>query len=111
DEVTLFYKAIDVMLMPTLGETYGMVTLEAMLMKKPVLGLGLEGTAALLEGGSLGWLYGMDNIPEAAYQLEQILTGDEAADRIEAAYRHVIKHYQSEDTMAATESLLLSLLR
>ncbi len=52
-----FYNAIDVFLLASGAETYGMVTLEAMAAGVPVAGSHSGGTIDLLKGGELGNLY------------------------------------------------------
>lgn len=57
EDVNLFHQAIDVFVMPSHGETFGMVTVEAMLSGKLVIGVNRDGTAALLGYGRLGLLH------------------------------------------------------
>jgi glycosyltransferase involved in cell wall biosynthesis len=52
-----FYQAIDLLLMTTQGETYGLVTVEALASKTPVLGNDSGGTPDLLDHGTFGYLY------------------------------------------------------
>src|SRR5690606_12125453 len=60
--VTAFYKAIDVFVMSSVGETYGMVTLEALLSKVPVIGTNSGGTSELLGQKKFGELYEVGEI-------------------------------------------------
>lgn len=55
--VSDFYNAIDLFVMASESETYGMVTVEAMLHKVPVLGTQSGGTPELLGFGARGFLY------------------------------------------------------
>lgn len=57
NDVSSFFSAIDVFVMSSERETYGMVTLEAMLNKTPVIGSDSGGTPELLGNGSRGVLY------------------------------------------------------
>lgn len=79
-DVARFYNAIDVFVMSSIGETYGMVTLEAMLSGVPVLGTDSGGTPEILGRGRLGELYVPENMDAflAAYnRLQQRLKSGE----------------------------------
>lgn len=56
-EINLFYQAIDLFVMSSEGETFGMVTVEAMLSKTPVIGTNTSGTPEVLGHGTRGGLY------------------------------------------------------
>ena len=56
-DVASFFAAIDLFVLGSYEETYGMVTIEAMLCGTPVVGSNAGGTAELLGNGSYGWLY------------------------------------------------------
>lgn len=47
--VEVFFKAIDVFIMPSLAETFGMVTIEAMVSNVPIIGTDSAGTTEILE--------------------------------------------------------------
>jgi D-inositol-3-phosphate glycosyltransferase len=61
NEVNKFYQAIDLFVMSSEGETFGMVTVEALLAKKPVIGTNTSGTPEVLGHGKRGGLYEFDN--------------------------------------------------
>ena len=56
-EPEIFYRAIDLFVMASMGETFGTVTIEAMKLGVPVLGTNSSGTPEILENGNLGFLY------------------------------------------------------
>ena len=56
-DVALFYNSIDVFALASHSETYGMVTVEAMLSKVPIIATKSGGTSEILEYGALGHLY------------------------------------------------------
>jgi len=68
-DTTRFYTAIDLFVMASQGETYGMVTIEAMLSETPIMGTKSGGTPELLQHGQYGTLYNVDDIEsfETAY--------------------------------------------
>jgi len=79
NNVAQFYAAIDVFVMSSIGETYGMVTLEAMLSKVPVIGTNSGGTPEILGYGTRGALYEVDSLEsfKEAYRsiMRRISTG------------------------------------
>lgn len=57
-----FYKAIDVFAMASAGETFGMVTIEAMTYGLPIIGTNSAGTPELLGYGEYGTLFEVDDV-------------------------------------------------
>lgn len=56
-EVGYFYQAADVFVMASKNETYGMVTIEAMLSEKIIVGTNSAGTKELLENETKGYYF------------------------------------------------------
>jgi D-inositol-3-phosphate glycosyltransferase len=56
DEVLTVYAAADIFVLPSLAETYGMVTIEAMAAGLPVIGTNSAGTPEILRDGWTGLL-------------------------------------------------------
>ncbi len=109
-EVSTFYTAIDVFAMPSHGETYGMVTLEAMASGKPVIGVNTDGTAALLQNGQLGWLFELEDMQGFCRQLTEAEKEPGRSLKIEAAKREVLTRFLEADAMRQTERVLRDLL-
>ncbi len=61
EDVTVFYNAIDVFVLASHSETFGMVTVEAMLSKLPILATKSGGTSEILGYGKYGLLYEYEN--------------------------------------------------
>lgn len=79
-EINHFYQAIDLFVMSSEGETFGMVTVEAMFAKTPVIGTNTSGTPEVLGHGKRGSLYAFDNqksFIEAYYSLREKLKNGE----------------------------------
>lgn len=75
-QVNNFYQAIDLFVMSSEGETFGMVTVEALFSKKPVIGTNSSGTPEVLGHGTRGKLYEFDNLDsfiEAYFEVRKSL--------------------------------------
>jgi glycosyltransferase involved in cell wall biosynthesis len=75
DEISDHYNLCDVFAMPSKGEGFGIVYLEALACGKPTLGSNQDGAIDALCHGELGVLVDPDNIDEIAKTLLQILKG------------------------------------
>lgn len=110
-DVSVFYEAIDVFAMPSHGETYGMVTLEAMFMKKPIVGVNTDGTKALLKNGSFGWLHELNDVDAFCKYILAISNSKGEFERItDDAHNEVLQHFNIDITMKLTEDLLFQAL-
>lgn len=61
DDVSAFYRAIDVCVMASKSETFGMVSIEALANGTPVIGSNSGGTPEILKFGELGLLFESQN--------------------------------------------------
>ncbi len=86
-----FYKAIDVFVLGSHSETFGMVTVEAMLTGKPIVATRSGGTTEILEYGKLGYLYEYENYSEFTDQIEKVLNNMSEAKKIADNARTVAK--------------------
>lgn len=75
EELPSYYNLCDVFAMPSKGEGFGIVYLEALASGKPTLGGNQDGAIDALCKGELGALIDPDNINEIAQTLTQILQG------------------------------------
>ena len=106
----VFYQAIDVFMMASENETYGMVTLEALASGVPVVGAATGGTLELVQHGQTGLLYLWRDVAAAARAVCR--TFEEAAatrERVERArlerwrYSHHRQCALTEDVIRALE--------
>ncbi len=109
-DVSLFFSAIDIFAMPSHGETYGMVTLEAMLSGVPVIGVNRDGTAELLQHGRFGWLHELEDIDGFLQKLAELQSDPNLVAKLSAARTEVLTNYTTDGMMKATDQLLTSLL-
>ncbi|HEY9810723.1 MAG TPA: glycosyltransferase [Halomicronema sp.] len=75
EELPSYYNLCDVFAMPSKGEGFGIVYLEALASGKPTLGGNQDGAIDALCNGELGALIDPDNINEITQTLTQILQG------------------------------------
>jgi len=75
EDVSIFFSAIDWMVMATKAETFGMVSIESMACGTPVVGSNAGGTPELLENGKLGVLFETLNANDLSEKITEIVTG------------------------------------
>jgi D-inositol-3-phosphate glycosyltransferase len=77
EEVPRFMSALDILVLPSFGETFGLVLIEAMAMEKPVIATNAGGVPEIITDGRTGLLIEPRNINAVGSALEKLL-GDEA---------------------------------
>ncbi len=108
-DVMQFFRAIDVFAMPSHGETYGMVTLEAMAAGVPVAGTDRDGTKDILKNGKLGYLFPKDDVAGFCNAILAIEQNKSLPQMLQQAQNEVRNYYSKDRMCALTEQLLLSL--
>jgi glycosyltransferase involved in cell wall biosynthesis len=73
DELADYYNLCDIFAMPSLGEGFGIVYLEALACGKPVLAGNRDGSRDALADGALGLLVDPENTDEIAAQISRAL--------------------------------------
>lgn len=109
-DTPLAYASLDIFVTASLFETYGMVTIEAMASRLPVVGVNTFGTKDLIEPE----LTGLYCQPEDAKSLAQALVrlleqADFAQSLAQKAQERVKERYSHKVQVAKTESLLAKL--
>jgi glycosyltransferase involved in cell wall biosynthesis len=74
-----FFGAIDIFVLGSYGETYGMVTIESMLFGTPVVGSNAGGTPEILQQGTYGWLYAPLDVDAMVASIRAILENPDEA--------------------------------
>jgi glycosyltransferase involved in cell wall biosynthesis len=73
DRIGTYFHNADVFVLPTMEDTWGVVTLEAMLLGKPILCSTGAGTAELVVPGENGYIFDPDDIEKLADLMQQFL--------------------------------------
>ena len=108
-DTSIFYNAIDIFALASEGETYGMVTIEAMLSGLPIIATNSAGTPELLNYGQFGILYNNNNIENFCDKLEWMLNNPENIETMASeAKMTAIKKYSHNTECKLIEQLLIA---
>ncbi len=111
EDVTVFYNAIDVFALASHSETFGMVTVEAMLSKLPILATKSGGTSEILGYGKYGLLYERENQEDFCQNLSWILDNKIKIDKMSLnAQKNASKNYNLEREVAEIDKLIRTLM-
>lgn len=106
------FAALDYFVLASQSETYGMVTVEALASRLPVIGTAAGGTVDLIEPEVNGLLFEPDNDQALATCLLRYLRDPAFAQRMAAAAEHqAIARFSHETQCAAWESVMYGILR
>lgn len=107
EKVGTFYGAVDVVAMASDAETYGTVTIEAMLFGCRIIGTNTAGTPNLLGWGEYGELYTPGNIKEFCQAYETMMIDEEQSeDKARRAQEFAKDHFDHYKEMEEIERLL-----
>lgn len=97
EDTKVFYNAIDLFAMASKGETFGIVTIEAMACGVPVIGTNASGTPEILENGKLGFLYEVDNGKDFCQKVHCIFNNQlDVHDKVIQAQKSATVNYSQE---------------
>jgi glycosyltransferase involved in cell wall biosynthesis len=102
DQIGSYFEAADVFVFPTLEDTWGVVTLEAMLLGKPILCSKGAGTSELVVHGENGYVFPPNNADELADLMEIFLNHPEKIQEMGVKSRNIMAKYNPQ---AAVECL------
>jgi glycosyltransferase involved in cell wall biosynthesis len=111
DDVVSAYAAMDVFVLPSRDEGFGLVFLEAMAMGVAVVGTRVIGSEDAVEDGITGLLVPYADAPALGVAIRSILDDPELAGRLRAAAADRVRQVFSREQFAAqVESLYRELL-
>jgi glycosyltransferase involved in cell wall biosynthesis len=109
EDVLLFYNAIDIFTLASHSETYGMVTIEAMLSKIPIIATKSGGTSEILEDEALGFLYHYGNMGEFCEKFIELENSPVKSKlKVENAFETAKETYAKEKEVDAISEVILN---
>jgi D-inositol-3-phosphate glycosyltransferase len=103
-DVRSFYEVLDLLIVPSFKETYGMVTLEGMYHGIPVMSTNAGGSPEILEDGELGFLVPKQSAEDIYLGIKaildnpnyQLLVKEKAAKAMAAVDHYLLEHEMAE---------------
>jgi glycosyltransferase involved in cell wall biosynthesis len=105
EDVAAVYHAMDVFVLPSRDEGYGLVFLEAMAAGVPIVGTRVIGSADAVEDGVTGLLVPYADAPALAHAVLRILGEPALAGRLRAAAAERVPRFSREAATARVEGL------
>jgi glycogen synthase len=96
-----FYRAADVVLAPSLFESFGLVHLEGMMFGKPVIGSNIGGMAEVIEDGTTGLLAAPGDASALTRSIERLVLDPNLRTKIGKAARQAFLTKFTADQMAS----------
>lgn len=110
ENVSLFYNSVDVFALASHSETYGMVTIEAMLSKLPIIATQSGGTSEILDFGKLGLLYEYENHEDFCQKIIQLIENKTESDnRVVLAQKIASEKFSQEIEIEEIDILIKKL--
>jgi glycosyltransferase involved in cell wall biosynthesis len=112
DERLAALAAADVLLLPSLGEAFGIVYLEAWAYGKPVIGAPITAVATLIQDGVDGWLIPPQEVSRLTARLAWLADNPQAAQAAGAAGRaKLLARYTTPHITALVEGVYQRAIR
>ncbi len=112
DELLNLYRQADLFVMPSLGECFGIATVEAMAAGLPVIASDVGGTADIIEHGGNGFIAPAGDGPTLARQIATILDDDALRATMARRSRELAEtHFDLDHNARRTLSVLKSMAR
>jgi D-inositol-3-phosphate glycosyltransferase len=109
DNPAVFYHAIDVFVLASINETYGMVTLEAMAAGVPLVAAATGGTLEIVADRQTGLLYPLGDVAACASAVQQCLREPQAASRRAVSAQQAVTYYSHHHQCELTEKVIYQL--
>jgi glycosyltransferase involved in cell wall biosynthesis len=93
DKIGTYFHGADVFVLPTLEDTWGVVTLEAMLLGKPILCSTGAGTAELVVGGENGYVFAPDDADKLADLMQKFFDEPDMIPKMGARSQQIMAQY------------------
>ena len=110
-DVPQFLRSLDVFVLPSRWEGFGIVLLEAGLSGLPIIASRVDGILEIIEDGLNGWLFEKGNVEELADKLKKILAEPAARARLGKNIREkVLDKFEIKKIVKQYEDLYLKIL-
>lgn len=105
--VEVAYSAIDVFCMASKGETFGMVTIDALACGVPLMGTNTSGTPELLGFGKFGWIYEEGNEEDFIATIQTMLNHpEERESKAKLAQKKALETYNKDNIVNALKDVI-----
>jgi glycosyltransferase involved in cell wall biosynthesis len=93
DKIGNYFKSADIFVFPTMEDTWGVVTLEAMLLGKPILCSKGAGTSELVAHGENGYVFSPNDSNELADLMQKFLDNPESIEVMGERSQQIMAQY------------------
>lgn len=105
DIVMNLYSYYDAFVLPSWSETFGIVYLEAMLAKIPVIGVFGEGIDGIIIDGTNGFLVERKNVDNLTAKIKKMIESENLNKITQTAYKNVKENYLLKNVIEEVEKL------
>ena len=102
-----YYKSIDLCVVPSINEAFGLSSLEAMACGKPVVASNVGGIPYVVENGKTGLLFECGNIDDLAEKIIALLQNKELREKMEKAGQERAKEFSWDKITDRTVELYM----
>ena len=111
EEKYSYYKSIDIFVLPSLFEPFGLVLLEAMSCGKPVVASNVGGVPYIAEDGKTGLLFESENVKDLAEKVIMLLRDEELREKMGKAGRERAKEFTWEKVAERTVEVYKEIIK
>jgi glycosyltransferase involved in cell wall biosynthesis len=105
-----YYKAADVFVFPSVGDTQGIVLLEAMKYGTPVVSVKAQGIVDIVEDGKNGLLARAEDPEDISRKIETVLNDGEIRDKITLNQKEVLEKHSWENVTDRLEEIYRNMI-
>jgi len=111
DDRAAFFASLDLFVMPSRSEAWGLAALEAMAHGVPVIASDIGGLREIVEAGRSGWLFPAGDAAALASAIKQACADPALLRKLAGAARKRAAHFSIEKMAEQTERFYRSLMR